>query len=115
MKEYFYALLICSARQDEKGQRDKMGKRKKITVTNHAIRRYIERGYNIKGNRNLVQDIEKRDREKIIDELLNMYNSASLINTKNEHTYYLSGNLVLVVEHGTRRLKTILYESKFKL
>lgn len=92
-----------------------MGKRKKITVTNHAIRRFIERGYNIKNNRSLVQAIEKRDREKIIDQLLIMYNSAVLVGTKNDHTYYDSDGLILVIEHGTRRMKTILYESKFKL
>ena len=92
-----------------------MGRRKKITVTNHAIRRYIERYYNINNNRELVQEIEKRDREKIIDELLNMYNRAALLGTKTDHTYYNIGGLVLVVEHGTRRLKTILFESKFKL
>ena len=92
-----------------------MGRRKKITVTNHVIRRYIERYYNINNNRKLVQEIEKRDREKIIDELLNMYNKAHLLGTKNDHTYYSSNNLVLVVEHGTRRLKTILFEKQFKL
>ena len=92
-----------------------MGKRKKITVTNHAIRRYIERVYNINNNRDLVQDIEKKDREKIIDELLNMYNTARLIGTKNDHTYYNNKRFVLVVEHGTRRLKTILFLKQFKL
>ena len=92
-----------------------MGKRKKITVTNHAIRRYIERGYHIKDNRELVQEIEKSDREEIIDKLLKMYNGARLLGTKNEHTYYVISKFVLVVEHGTRRLKTILYEDQFKL
>ena len=92
-----------------------MGRRKKITVTNHVIRRYIERAYHIENNRELVQAIEKRDREKIIDELLNMYNEAYLLATKNNHTYYNSGKFVLVVEHGTRRLKTILYGDQFKL
>ena len=92
-----------------------MGKRKKITVTNHAIRRYIERHYNINNNRELVQEIEKRDRENIIDELLRMYNKALLLGTKNEHTYYSINELVLVVEHGTRRLKTVLFEKQFKL
>ena len=92
-----------------------MGKRKKITVTNHAIRRYIERCYHINDNRELVQAIEKKDREKIIDKLLNMYNGARLLGTKSKHTYYCINGLVLVVEHGTRRLKTVLFEDQFKL
>lgn len=92
-----------------------MIKRKKITVTNHAIRRYIERAYPLKVSRERVQELEVQDREKIIAELLDDYKRAKLIRVNNGHTYYRAGSLVLVIEHGTRRLKTVLNLNKFKL
>lgn len=93
-----------------------MSKRKKITVTNHAIRRYIERALGFTNvGRETVQKIAEDRREKLINSMLESYNRSKFMAVKNGYSYYINVGLVLVIEHKTRRLKTILFEREFKL
>ena len=93
-----------------------MSKRKKITVTNHAIRRYIERALGLAGaGRKGVQEIAEDRREKLIEAMLESYNRSKFMAVKNGFSYYVDGKLVLVIKHKTRELKTVLYEREFKL